>query len=88
MQLQLYNCNITLTDYYICKLVDFKAFIFPLVAVPCRQRLKQMREVYLSVAEMSPTSPQGGQGGAPGSESFDAEDPFYDRFPWFRVFAR
>ena len=42
-----------------------------------------MREMYKNEAEMSPTSPEcnfdsGSTGG----------DPFYDRFPWFRLIGR
>ena len=45
-----------------------------------RQRLEMMREMYHNEAELSPTSPE---------PNFDTAvtggDPFYDRFPWFRL---
>jgi Kinesin protein 1B len=41
-----------------------------------------MRELNMREAELSPTSPQ-----AP-VNVIDANDPFYDRFPWFRLVSR
>jgi len=42
-----------------------------------------MREVYIREAELSPTSP------APTAvDCVTVTDPFYDRFPWFRLVAR
>ena len=42
-----------------------------------------MREMYNNEAEMSPTSPE------PSLESaITGGDPFYDRFPWFRLVGR
>ncbi|KAG8279057.1 hypothetical protein J6590_008075 [Homalodisca vitripennis] len=41
-----------------------------------------MREMYLNEAELSPTSPDYN------IESLTGGDPFYDRFPWFRMVGR
>lgn len=41
-----------------------------------------MREMYHNEAEMSPTSPDYN------IESLTGGDPFYDRFPWFRLVGR
>jgi len=41
-----------------------------------------MREMYHNEAELSPTSPDYNV------ESFSGGDPFYDRFPWFRMVGR
>ncbi|ESP03560.1 hypothetical protein LOTGIDRAFT_224357 [Lottia gigantea] len=46
-----------------------------------RKRLEMMREMYPNEAEMSPAS-------APQIESISGGDPFYDRFPWFRLVGR
>lgn len=53
-----------------------------LMAAPCRQRLDLMREMYDRAAEV------------PSSVTEDCDnvmtggDPFYDRFPWFRLVGR
>lgn len=50
-----------------------------------RQRLELMREMYQNEAEVSPSSPD------PNSTSKEMNlnaDPFYDRFPWFRLVGR
>ncbi|XP_063537383.1 kinesin-like protein unc-104 isoform X4 [Cydia strobilella] len=47
-----------------------------------RQRLELMREMYHNEAELSPTSPDHNV------ESVTGGDPFYDRFPWFRMVGR
>ncbi|XP_055863351.1 kinesin-like protein unc-104 isoform X10 [Biomphalaria glabrata] len=47
-----------------------------------RQRLELMREMYHNEAELSPTSPE------PNIDSMTGGDPFYDRFPWFRLVGR
>ncbi|XP_060804747.1 kinesin-like protein unc-104 isoform X2 [Amyelois transitella] len=47
-----------------------------------RQRLELMREMYHNEAELSPTSPDHNV------ESVTGGDPFYDRFPWFRLVGR
>lgn len=41
-----------------------------------------MREMYQNEAELSPTSPDYNV------ESLTGGDPFYDRFPWFRMVGR
>ena len=41
-----------------------------------------MREMYHNEAEMSPTSPEAT------ISSMTGTDPFYDRFPWFRLVGR
>lgn len=46
------------------------------------QRLELMREMYHNEAELSPTSPDYNV------ESLTGGDPFYDRFPWFRLVGR
>jgi len=48
-----------------------------------RQRLELMREMYHNEAELSPTSPQ-----QHNTENLSGNDPFYDRFPWFRLVGR
>ena len=53
-----------------------------IVFVCIRERLVEMREVYIREAELSPTS------AAPTIDCVTANDPFYDRFPWFRLVAR
>ncbi|XP_037953276.1 kinesin-like protein unc-104 isoform X2 [Teleopsis dalmanni] len=50
--------------------------------MPSRQRLELMREMYHNEAELSPTSPDYNV------ESLTGSDPFYDRFPWFRMVGR
>ncbi|KAL1122335.1 hypothetical protein AAG570_003740 [Ranatra chinensis] len=50
--------------------------------LPSRQRLELMREMYHNEAELSPTSPDYN------IDSFTGGDPFYDRFPWFRMVGR
>ncbi|GLH09165.1 Kinesin-like protein unc-104 [Gryllus bimaculatus] len=50
--------------------------------LPSRQRLELMREMYHNEAELSPTSPDYS------IESLTGGDPFYDRFPWFRLIGR
>ncbi|KAK3593264.1 hypothetical protein CHS0354_012358 [Potamilus streckersoni] len=47
-----------------------------------KQRLELMREMYHNEAEMSPTSPE------PAIDTMTGGDPFYDRFPWFRLAGR
>ncbi|XP_015436639.1 PREDICTED: kinesin-like protein unc-104 isoform X6 [Dufourea novaeangliae] len=47
-----------------------------------RQRLELMREMYHNEAELSPTSPDFN------IDSITGGDPFYDRFPWFRMVGR
>ncbi|CAB3378476.1 Hypothetical predicted protein [Cloeon dipterum] len=47
-----------------------------------RQRLELMREMYHNEAELSPTSPDYNV------ENLTGGDPFYDRFPWFRMVGR
>jgi kinesin family protein 1 len=41
-----------------------------------------MREMYHNEAEISPTSPDSNV------ETMTGGDPFYDRFPWFRLIGR
>lgn len=48
-----------------------------------RQRLELMREMYHNEAELSPTSPDYNV-----ESSITGGDPFYDRFPWFRLIGR
>ncbi|XP_052128712.1 kinesin-like protein unc-104 isoform X4 [Frankliniella occidentalis] len=52
------------------------------ILLPSRQRLELMREMYHNEAELSPTSPDYN------IESLTGGDPFYDRFPWFRMVGR
>ncbi|KAL8609995.1 Kinesin-like protein kif1a [Nucella lapillus] len=47
-----------------------------------RQRLELMREMYHSEAEKSPSTPE------PAIDTMTGGDPFYDRFPWFRLVGR
>ncbi|PAA73416.1 hypothetical protein BOX15_Mlig024839g1 [Macrostomum lignano] len=48
-----------------------------------RQRLELIREMYKNEAEYSPTSPDSMHDSSSGGH-----DPFYDRFPWFRLIGR
>ncbi|XP_056018125.1 kinesin-like protein unc-104 isoform X3 [Ostrea edulis] len=50
--------------------------------IPSRQRLELMRQMYHNEAELSPTSPE------PNLDTMNGGDPFYDRFPWFRLVGR
>ena len=47
-----------------------------------RQRLELMRQMYSNDAEVSPSSPDITM------ESVAGNDPFYDRFPWFKLIGR
>ncbi|VVC24967.1 Hypothetical protein CINCED_3A008357 [Cinara cedri] len=47
-----------------------------------KQRLELMREMYQNEAELSPTSPDFN------IDAITGGDPFYDRFPWFRLIGR
>lgn len=58
------------------------AYLFLYCVIHCRQRLELMREMYHNEAELSPTSPDYNV------ESLTGGDPFYDRFPWFRMVGR
>lgn len=44
-----------------------------------------MREIYQQEAELSPTS---NTSSPPQCDGLNGGDPFYDRFPWFRLIAR
>lgn len=55
--------------------IDFYIIVY-------RQRLELMREMYQNEAEISPTSPDFN------IEAITGGDPFYDRFPWFRLIGR
>lgn len=57
-------------------------FINEMFSFPNSQRLELMREMYHNEAELSPTSPDYNV------ESLTGGDPFYDRFPWFRMVGR
>ncbi|KAK7066390.1 hypothetical protein SK128_027888, partial [Halocaridina rubra] len=46
------------------------------------QKLELMRQMYHNEAELSPTSPDYN------IENLTGSDPFYDRFPWFRLVGR
>ncbi|XP_073978084.1 kinesin family member unc-104 isoform X4 [Rhodnius prolixus] len=51
--------------------------------LPSRQKLELIREMYHNEAELSPTSPDYNI-----EASLTRNDPFYDRFPWFRMVGR
>ncbi|VDM40860.1 unnamed protein product [Toxocara canis] len=55
----------------------------PVRLVPDRQRLELMREMYQTEGELSPGSPED-----PMMDALMGTDPFYDRFPWFRMVGR
>lgn len=61
--------------------ISISNFLFLCMHI-CRQRLELMREMYHNEAELSPTSPDYNV------ESLTGGDPFYDRFPWFRMVGR
>ena len=48
----------------------------------CRQRLDQMREMYDRAGEMASSGQEDGDGPLTGN------DPFYDRFHWFKLVGR
>ncbi len=48
-----------------------------------RNRLELMRTMYQNSADASPTSPDPNN-----TENMLGGDPFYDRFPWFRLIGR
>ncbi|KAK0393224.1 hypothetical protein QR680_000105 [Steinernema hermaphroditum] len=48
-----------------------------------KHRLESMRDMYETEGEMSPGSP-----GDPMMDALMGTDPFYDRFPWFRMIGR
>ncbi|KAJ8022149.1 Kinesin-like protein KIF1A [Holothuria leucospilota] len=50
-----------------------------------RKRLEVMREMYDNAADTTPTSPEPGVNF---ENSLTCRDPFYDRFPWFRLVGR
>uniref|UniRef100_A0A1I7X3K2 PH domain-containing protein n=1 Tax=Heterorhabditis bacteriophora TaxID=37862 RepID=A0A1I7X3K2_HETBA len=47
------------------------------------QRLESMRDMYEADSQLSPVSPED-----PMMEALMGTDPFYDRFPWFRMIGR
>ncbi|CAJ0566193.1 unnamed protein product, partial [Mesorhabditis spiculigera] len=55
----------------------------PARLIPDRQRLESMRDLYETEGEMSPVSPDD-----PMMDALMGTDPFYDRFPWFRMIGR
>ena len=61
---------------------ELTKFMDMFINVLSRQRLELMREMYHNEAELSPTSPDYN------IESITGGDPFYDRFPWFRMVGR
>lgn len=50
--------------------------------IMCRQRLEQMREMYDRAGEMVSGHQEDGEG------SLTGNDPFYDRFHWFKLVGR
>lgn len=74
------HCFVFQCNY--CVVCAFKLFCPFIGSITCRQRLELMREMYHNEAEMSPTSPE------PNIDSMTGGDPFYDRFPWFRLVGR
>lgn len=52
------------------------------LAVTCRQRLDQMRSMYDRAGEMASTHQEDCEG------SLTGNDPFYDRFHWFKLVGR
>lgn len=59
-----------------------------IVLLTCRNRLELMREMYQNFNfELSPTSPISTPS-ANNSNQNESSDPFYDRFPWFRIIGR
>lgn len=59
----------------------FKLFA-PVIGAPCRQRLDLMREMYDRAAELPSSAVDDCDHALTGG------DPFYDRFPWFRLVGR
>lgn len=60
---------------------------------PFRQRLDLMREMYDRAAEVPPTVVLASSTGTnpttdDGEGAMTGGDPFYDRFPWFRLVGR
>uniref|UniRef100_T1HYD7 Kinesin-like protein unc-104 n=1 Tax=Rhodnius prolixus TaxID=13249 RepID=T1HYD7_RHOPR len=54
-----------------------------LLSILSAQKLELIREMYHNEAELSPTSPDYNI-----EASLTRNDPFYDRFPWFRMVGR
>ncbi|CAI4224627.1 unnamed protein product [Auanema sp. JU1783] len=53
----------------------------PARLIPDRQRLESMRDMYEADAQLSPIDD-------PMMDALMGTDPFYDRFPWFRMIGR
>lgn len=51
-------------------------------SAPCRQRLDLMREMYDRAAELPSSAVEDCD------HTLTGGDPFYDRFPWFRLVGR
>lgn len=68
------------TDYRAIKIIKSQPFFS--YHYFFRQRLEAMRDMYETDAQMSPTD------GDPLMDSLMGTDPFYDRFPWFRMVGR
>lgn len=59
-----------------------QTLMFSFYAAPCRQRLDLMREMYDRAAELPSSAVEDCDHALTGG------DPFYDRFPWFRLVGR
>lgn len=59
--------------------VFFSSYFY---TAPCRQRLDLMREMYDRAAELPSSAVEDCDHALTGG------DPFYDRFPWFRLVGR
>lgn len=56
--------------------------MFRVIGPPCRQRLDLMREMYDRAAELPSSAVE------ECDHAMTGGDPFYDRFPWFRLVGR
>lgn len=74
--------RILLIDYNCYLLLKLALMLISLYAAPCRQRLDLMREMYDRAAELPSSAVEDCDHALTGG------DPFYDRFPWFRLVGR
>jgi len=73
---------VPLIYHTMCLYVWIYLFIFSCHAAPCRQRLDLMREMYDRAAELPSSAMEDCD------QALTGGDPFYDRFPWFRLVGR
>ena len=65
----------------LCTIISNSLILLPPPPPPHRQRVLEMRELYEAVSHTEPQLPSSSLGLLGG-------DPFYDRYPWFRLIGR